>query len=523
MRGIQVLMSPRLESRQKLKESISGMRSVLLRLMGAGAFILMSIALPPPLSTAEMKLIVRGGVAVFGIPQASSANAVLVIEGVEACARVFNQCGRFRVLGESEVREAVRSAEQSHGGDARVFERAAAMLGVDLFVVVQANRTGELFFAEARVIALNPSYRRLARVVRVRSALVHNLALKIERSIARMHEEVPLQASVLKRFGNNTYLLDVGQWHGMRARRYRTEAHGEIEILHAGRYESVARVNAPLPDGGEPIIIGCYPETRRMIREIEQRLAENTINRYGMDSPLVGEGESRRRFIEGMCVVNMGGNVCLPIYGAFLSTYYLGFKEGSPDVNGLLLASASLLAQLMLPETVTGFRINYAPWVRDCDKTRGMRDLQVFLYATVPLTFTTAYLDQLAVQLKRTRVLPPFFIERDLTSLLLSALIPGGGLFYKGQRAAGWSYYFCEMALAGYGVYRFGDNKTGAYALYALGAVKLIEFIHAWFIPSSYDFYNQEIRPERNEVTLSLHTDFFNGDCLLGLAVTRRF
>ncbi len=495
----------------------------LIRLIGVWAFALMCIALPRSISSAEMKIVVRGGVAIFAVPQRSNANTVLVMEGVEACARIFDRCGRFRVLGEREVREAVRRAEEMHGQDGRLYERAAAMLGVDIFVVVQANQFGSMFFAEARVFALNPAYRSLARVIRVRSALMSNVSLKIERSIASMHEGVPLLASVLKRFGNHTYLIDIGQWHGIGEGLYRTETHGEIKILQSGRYESVARVNTPLPDGGEPIIFTRFPRTREIIKEIEQKLAENAVNKYGMDSPLVGEGESRRRFIEGICVINMGGNFCIPIYGAYLSTHYLGFKEASPDVYGLLLSSASLLTQLMLPELATGFRVNYAPWVRDNDKTRRMRDLQIFLYATVPLTFTTAYFDQLAAQYERSQVLPPFFIEKDLTALLLSGFSPGGGLFYKGHRAAGWSYYFCEMALAGYGIYTLRKGKAGIYILSALGSIKLIELIHAWFIPSGYAFYNQETRPEKNEVTFSLNSGADGKEWFMGLAATRQF
>ena len=72
-----------------------------------------------------------------------------------------------------------------------------------------------------------------------------------------------------------------------------------------------------------------------------------------------------------------------------------------------------------------------------------------------------AFLDQLAHQFKTNNVLPPFFMNRNETALVLSLLIPGGGMFYKGHRLPGWGFYLSEMFLAGFCVYTKDDKEKG--------------------------------------------------------------
>jgi hypothetical protein len=103
-----------------------------------------------------------------------------------------------------------------------------------------------------------------------------------------------------------------------------------------------------------------------------------------------------------------------------------------------------------------------------------------------------AYLDQLAYQMKRHRYLPPFFENRNLAALGISAVIPGGGLFYKGHRMLGWGFYITEMGLLGAGLYRLYD-PDGKYIFIALGALKAAELITAFFVPTGYPFFNREL------------------------------
>ena len=66
----------------------------------------------------------------------------------------------------------------------------------------------------------------------------------------------------------------------------------------------------------------------------------------------------------------MGSNLCVPGYGAFLSTYYLGFKDISPDIAGIAVSTAALVIQIFMPLMMTGFKINILLWERDSDILR---------------------------------------------------------------------------------------------------------------------------------------------------------
>ena len=48
-----------------------------------------------------------------------------------------------------------------------------------------------------------------------------------------------------------------------------------------------------------------------------------------------------------------GANACLPGYGAFMATQYLGFRDSAPDTAGIALGASSIAAQLLLPSLMT--------------------------------------------------------------------------------------------------------------------------------------------------------------------------
>jgi hypothetical protein len=155
---------------------------------------------------------------------------------------------------------------------------------------------------------------------------------------------------------------------------------------------------------------------------------------------------------------------------------------------------------------MTRFQGNFYPWVRDSDKPARVQNLQIFLWSTIPLTFSAGYFDQLAYQFHRTEYLPPFFLYRDNMAAFLSAVVPGGGLFYKGYRLPGWGYFFTEMSLAGYAVYNWDRGNRGRYALSAAGIIKLLEIVNAYLIPSSYRFFNLEVDRSTRDFELSVRT-----------------
>ena len=173
---------------------------------------------------------------------------------------------------------------------------------------------------------------------------------------------------------------------------------------------------------------------------------------------------------------------------------------------------------------MTGMKCNFFPWNQDSDKPDGVRRLHVLLWATIPLNYSVAYLDQLASILDRTSHLPPFFYHRDCAAATLSLFVPGGGLFYKGRRVEGWCYYLGEMALAGYGAHQWERGDRGRYAIAALGALKLVEIAHAFFAEASYRSFRREI--DRETESARLDTGLFQtgeGESVFSMSLLRRF
>jgi hypothetical protein len=142
----------------------------------------------------------------------------------------------------------------------------------------------------------------------------------------------------------------------------------------------------------------------------------------------------------------------------------MGFKNTEPSYPGMAATALLTVGHFAAIPVMTRFEANALPWKQDSDKSDSQLYLQRFLWASVPLTFTAGYWDQLAVQYNRARVLPPMFEERNAAAGFFSLLFPGGGLFYKGRRVEGWTYYASEMALAAYASYNWQTEK-GKWAL----------------------------------------------------------
>lgn len=432
-----------------------------------------------------------GGVVIFGTPRGSEALTVLTLESMDALRRTFADCGRFMPVENYRLRQVMRAFKEGESPETTYQEMAEA-LGVDLYVVVAVAQAGSMYSGELRVIPLNPAWSSLERRITVRSRIPLNIPLKMQKEATLLHEGLPLKAAIVDVAGTNLFRVDAGQWHGLGRGKYGTVAHGRVEVLQTGRYESVVRIEKGERSTGSQLVFRQTPPVRGLVDLNERMTSENTIRQYGLDADRPEGGDPRKRFLESMCVINLGGNVCLPVYGSFLSTHYMGFEGSSPDARGLVLSSASLATQLLVPEFLTGFEANFFPWVKDDDKTTEMQNLQIFLWVTIPFTFTVSYLDQLAVLFEEKEKLPPFFDDRDSMAAVLSLVVPGGGLYYKGYRASGWFFYFSEMTAAGYGVYNGTSRIEGRIALLILTGLKCADMLAAWLVEPSYSFYRFE-------------------------------
>ncbi len=437
-----------------------------------------------------------GGVAVFVLPAADPALGALGIESAAAIRDAFDRSGRFMPVEEHQLRWAFNGAQGAPGDE--FYERAARLLDVDLYVVVLLSRMGESYGATMRVVPRREELGHLARMERFESRIMMNIPLKLARSAALLHEGLPLVAAVLARLDSDRYRIGAGQWHGLVAGTFPTRDHGTIEVLAVGRYESVVRIPAARPGEGSRIVIPVFPDAKKESRRYTMQISDNAIARYGAGSTLLKDTDPRKRYIEGACVINPGGNACLPVYGAFLSTAYLGFKDPRADVPGLAASGSVLAVQFALPSLLTGFSAHFFPWERDADKSRDLQRMQYFLWAASPLTISAAYFDQLAAQFSRSGTLPPFFEDRDGFAALCSAVVPGGGQFYKGRRPAGWGFFISEMALGACSAYYFDSGDGGKVLLAALGAVKLADIAAAFFMRTGYDVYKRETADERS-------------------------
>lgn len=432
-----------------------------------------------------------GGVVIFGAPRGSEALTALTLESMDALRRTFSECGRFMPVENYRLRQVMRAFGEGESPET-AYRKMAEALEVDLYVVVTVAQAGSMYSGELRVIPLNPDESSLERKITVRSRIPLNIPLKMQREATLLHAGLPLKAAIIDEAGTNLFRVDAGQWHGIERGEYSTVAHGHIEVLQTGRYESVVRIEKGERSRGSRLVIRQTPPVGGLLDLNARMISENAIRQYGLDTERPEGGDPRKRFLESMCVINLGGNVCLPVYGSYLSTHYMGFDESSPDAYGLVLSSASLATQLLIPGILTDFEAHFFPWVKDDDKTTEVQNLQVFLWVTLPVTFTVSYLDQLAVRFKEEEKLPPFFNDRNAMAAVLSLFVPGGGLFYKGYRAGGWFLYFSEMAAAGYGVYHGTSSVEGRIAFSILAGLKCADILAAWLVEPSYTFYRFE-------------------------------
>ncbi len=468
------------------------------RLRAAVMFIAFTVCVFLPVSRdackAEGRLQVElqgGGVAVFTRQHGGDSMAALSREAAASVARMFDRCGRFIPVEEYRLRWAFQKTMERMAPGADFHHETARMLNADLYILVSITQRGNTYTGKADVIPLVEEYRHMRRNIEVQSGIMMNIPLKLARGIAELHRTVPLRFRVIRNAGAGLYIIDAGQWHGVEKRKYVSLGGNTIDIVSTGRYESVCRLAAPA--GKDPYVVPVYPRIDRLVGKVNMRIEEYTLLQRSIGNTLLKAENPEKRYIEGMCIINPGSNICIPGYGSFLAAHYLGFREKSPDLPGVVGSTVLLAGHFLLVPVMTGFKGHFFPWVNDGDKNESERKLQVYLWATVPFTVTAAYLDQLAYLFQDTDTLPPFFKDRDVMAAVMSVVVPGGGLFYKGYRYLGWGYYSAEMGLAGFGVYSLGAAGSRGVTFLALaGLVKLVEICHACLAGPNYKVYRRE-------------------------------
>jgi len=462
---------------------------------------------------------VRGDIAIFVVPQGAVQLKALVGESEAAITGVLNSLGRFLPVENNSL---IQSLPHKDDYTLDAFHAVAEDLEVSLYIVLSIYHGGNEIVAEMKVVPLNPLYEGLRRNIVVKSRVLANIPLKLSREIALLHRNLPLHARIIEK-KEDSLVLAAGQWHGLAAGRYFTAEGMTVTVKQAGRYTSLAEIPG-IDEKQEYITLVLYPRADEVIQGLDERIKANTLYKYGLGNTLLKGSDPERRFVEGICVINPGANVCVPGYGSFLATEYLGFKNAKPHLPGVVLSSALFLNQLLLTEYMTGFKSNFFPWKQDSDKSDSMQSLHMFLWCSLPVTVTVSFFDQLAYQFRTTEHLPAFFQYPDEAALAFSLLFPGGGLMYKGHRVMGWAYYAVEMSLAGFAVYNYRDGKKLAIALSALGAVKIMEMVHAWFTDPAYEFHRYELRGGTLMPVLSLNALPGEGDEMIYRAsLTARF
>ena len=176
-------------------------------------------------------------VAVFGIP-AGNAGIALTTETADYIKKIFHECGRFMPAGNKQVEDAYRAAAENSGGN--VYSEAAKILNADIYVLETVYQIGEFIYLNMDIVPVNTEFENLKRRVRLKSKLKLNIPVKAGIEIALMHKSIPVHSEIVKADGNGIYLINAGEWHGIKSgEKFRTDDL-VIDIKQAGRFESLA-------------------------------------------------------------------------------------------------------------------------------------------------------------------------------------------------------------------------------------------------------------------------------------------
>ena len=370
----------------------------------------------------------------------------------------------------------------------------AHLYGVSLIVYMQVFLVGPVYTCNLTFKPLEAMSTFKEETITIHSTIPKNIPLKAAKEILKRHSDF-LLVTIKQKINTNTYIIDAGQWHGLQQGRYTLTDGAECVVVSVKRYSALVTIHADYNEG-QQITLNAGNKFPMIIKRIDAQIHENINQEYSGKKLLKGDSDGKRA-IEATCVVNPLGNIVLPGYGAFLSTHYLGFSHSEPDWPGIYVALGAVATQLMLVPSLGNLDVNFFPWVNG-NKTNAQYRLGIYLWATLPVTYTVAFFNQLSYAYQKQKVLPPFFLHDDVTAFVASAIVPGGGLFYKGHRLWGHTYWLTECSLGGLLTYYWEDGGKRAVFAGAFIGIKLIELIHAVIASPVYSMYTYELSNNEN-------------------------
>ncbi|MCX8123375.1 MAG: hypothetical protein N3F66_04335 [Spirochaetes bacterium] len=402
----------------------------------------------------------------------------------DAVKEAFTSC---RQLVPADVESFYSMTGSPSAGD---ITGTAHLYGVSLLVYMRVFLVGPVYYGELSFVPLDDTTPFKEETITVQATVAKNIPLKIKREIIRRHTDV-LQCTVKIKVDAHTYIIDAGQWHGLEVKTY-TLNNGkkcEVKVLH--RYSALVRLEDEYTVG-DKLSLSSTVSRKKLLDALTSAIHENVVYEYSGKKLLKGDSDSKRA-VESCCIVNPFGNILLPGYGAYLATHYLGFTHSEPDWWGVYAGAFTVIGQLLLVPALGNGKVNFFPWIKDHDKTDALYHLHWYVWATLPVTYTVAFFNQLAYAYQKQRLLPPFFDERNVTALLISAIVPGGGLFYKGHRLYGYGYWLSEFTLGGLLAYSFQDTSKRSLWAGMIAGIKLVELFHAWIASPAYTVYSYEL------------------------------
>lgn len=369
------------------------------------------------------------------------------------------------------------------------YENAARLINADIAVFLSLVYDKGIFRLSIKAISYASEEEKLLLDTSVLSSIPENIPLKAVLKCAEFLKDIKLEAEIVDIDDSGMALIDAGQWNGLEIGEYKTNI-GTVYIRSTDRYSSF--VYGENVSAGRNIVFDIYPDLSNLIKDTEKNIKSNIAKKFGTDEELNKRGSSAKELVYSTCIINPGASLLLPGYGSYLSLDYLGIKSSKPDWIGIAVSAGLVAGHFVLPSLLTNFDVNFFPWIRDSDKTAGMQRLHIFLWASIPLTYSMSFFNQMAYQYHRTNTLPPIFDEINNASAVISLFVPGGGLFYKGYRGTGYGFYAAEMSLLGYGLYsESGIKRKAVFSIFA--AVKGADIALAWFLQPSYSIYRNEI------------------------------
>ncbi len=432
----------------------------------------------------KMSLELKPSAVVFIMKPANNASGAAAVKSAVKINEMLNTLGRFhpveKILSENKLVQIDPVKSQSEN-----FDDIAAALDVDIYFVINVYQNPTGYVGEMKVQSVNSDFENLSKGFLIRTSLAENIPNLFCREIIQLHERLPIVAEVITA-DDGGIILTAGQWNGLEDNESYNTTDGErINVVSTGRYES--RCGDAVSTG--KVVIEKFVDHEKFLREVDAEIEAVIIKTKSIQYLYMDSDAAVKRHMEAYLAINMGGSILLPGYGSFLSSSYLGFQNPKPDYPIMALTAVTYLSQLLAVPVLTGFKGNFTPFIQDNDKSDEIQRLHVFLWATVPWTFSVSYMDCLTHQYLSDNLLPAFYKNRDLSSAVYSALIPGGGLFNKGYSFAGWSMFYLQSGILGYSVYNW-SSANGKYAMLGFASLKTFDIMLAYFITPNYPIFN---------------------------------